>query len=144
MKYFIFIFLLTSCSFRAEQIKRQQKSCRGYYEKSIGSYIYTSVDEMPVYPGGMNALSLFFAKNMVYPPQEENKTLQTKLFLTFVIDTLGNSRVLAKASISKRNNSLIDNEVLRLTKLMLKWEPGKCNRDKVSVRLTIPFVISPQ
>lgn len=144
MKYLIFILFLTSCSFKTHQIETQQKRCTRHYEKSIDLYVYSNVDEMPLYPGGMNALSTFFLKNIVYPPLEENKVIQTKLSLTFIVDTVGNVISPGIDKKSKRDYSPLDIEALRPVKLMLKWEPGKCNGEKVPVRITFPITINPQ
>lgn len=144
MKYFIFILFLTSCGFRTHQIETQQKRCTRRYEKLMDLYVYSNVDEMPLYPGGMNSLSTFFLKHLAYPPRDENKALQTRLFLTFIVDTLGNVIAPGIDKKTKRDYSPLDMEALRLAKLMLKWEPGKCNGEKVPVRVTFPIMISPQ
>lgn len=144
MKYLLFIFLLASFGFKTSQFETLQGDCVRYYDKSVGSYVYTQVDEMPVYPGGMNSLFSFFKKNMTYPQLKKDEVLQTKVLITFVVDTLGKVRAIAIDKKDKRVYSSLDLEALRVAKLMMKWEPGKCSGLKVPVRMKFPMIISPQ
>ena len=144
MNYLLFIFLLSSFGFKASQFETSQGGCVRHYDKSVGSYVYTQVDEMPVYPGGMNSLFSFFKKNITYPQLKKDEVLQTKVLITFVVDTLGKVHAIAIDKKYKRAYSSLDIEALRVAKLMMKWEPGKCSGLKVAVRMKFPMIICPQ
>lgn len=144
MKYLLIIFLLASFGFKTSQVETLQGDCVRHYDKSFDSYVYTQVDEMPVYPGGMNSLFSFFKKNMTYPKLKKGEVLQTKVLITFVVDTVGKVCALAIDKKDKRAYSSLDMEALRVAKLMMQWAPGKCSGLKVPVRMKFPMIICPQ
>ncbi len=99
--------------------------------------VYTMVDEMPEYPGGVNEMVDFNKKNIKYPKEARKKGWKGKVFLSFDINENGN---LIDARIVKSSgHEILDNEALRVVKLMPKWKPGKQNDEYVKVRITIPF-----
>jgi hypothetical protein len=50
---------------------------------------YYEAEQMPVFPGGMEALSKFIATNVTYPKDALDKKVQGKVFVQFVVDKSG-------------------------------------------------------
>jgi hypothetical protein len=50
---------------------------------------YYEPDQMPVFPGGMEAFSKFIAYNVIYPPEAKDNGFAGKVFVQFVVDTDG-------------------------------------------------------
>lgn len=142
MKYFIFTLGFITVFFNKTSLA-QQSFCQKYYDKSMRSFVYTTIDQMPEYPGGFGSFFSFFARRIKYD-DVKFESRQSKVTLVFIVDTLGcvkNASIYKKVS---KNYSKLENEYLNLLPKTLRWEPGKCNGKKVPVRLKVPFLISPQ
>lgn len=135
-KYFIFIlFLVLSVSCKTTQIGN---SCSYEIDKLSKKKVYVFVDQLPGYPGGLQAILLFFAKNLVYPRQD---TFQGNFIIAIIINKHG---VVVDAMIQgkeKKELTLAEIEIIRIAKAMPRWIAGKCNGKAVSVRITIPLFL---
>lgn len=98
--------------------------------------VYSIVDEKPVYPGGEKALREFIAENIKYPEDAKTKKISGKVYVSFVVDEKGN---VAKAKIARGVDASLDQEALRVVKLMNGWKAGKEDGKLVQVRYTIPI-----
>lgn len=94
------------------------------------------LDQKPTYPSGLPAMSTFIKSNMVYPDSALNQSIQGKVLVKFVIDTTGS---VAEATIVTSVHPLLDNEALRVVRLMNGWTPGKMKGHKVPVYYTLPI-----
>ena len=61
-------------------------------EAPLDEKVYTSVEEMPEYPGGLEAMYQFLGDNILYPEQAKKANVQGKVFLSFVISSTGKIR----------------------------------------------------
>ncbi|WP_321309021.1 TonB family protein [Marinifilum fragile] len=101
-----------------------------------GKKAYTTVDDMPNFPGGHLEIQKFLARNTVYPKEAQEKGEQGSVFVSFVIDKEGNvsdSRVVRGVAPS------LDKEAMRVVNLMPQWEPGKKDGKPVNVMYTVPI-----
>jgi hypothetical protein len=73
--------------------KSPANNLMGGPEKAEISQAYYQVDEMPVFPGGMEAFSQFIATNITYPADAMENKVQGKVFVQFIVDQ--NGKVLA-------------------------------------------------
>lgn len=98
--------------------------------------VYSSLQQMPVYPGGETALLTTIAKNLKYPKKAFNEGKQGKVYVKMVITSDGEvkSPVIIR-SLSKE----CDAEALRVVKLLPKWIPGKQNGKNAAVNYIIPI-----
>lgn len=99
--------------------------------------IFMICEKMPEFPGGELELRKFIAKNVIYPEDAKAKKQQGKVYVKFVIDTEGNVRDVELA----RGTGIesIDNEAIRVVKLLPKWEPGMQRGEAVNVSYTVPI-----
>ena len=93
-------------------------------------------DQMPEFPGGQEALMKFIADNVKYPAECEEKSIEGRVLVRFVIDEQGN---VTNPIVVKPVDSLLDAEALRVIKLMPKWAPGQNEGKAVAVNYTVPF-----
>ena len=98
--------------------------------------IYLTADEMPAFPGGAAALSEFYKKYLNYPEAALNRSVSGKVYVTFVVDDKGR---LHDPRVVKGLGSGLDEEAVRLVRLMPWWVPGKLHGAPVWVSLTIPI-----
>ena len=101
-----------------------------------GEPVYVTVDTMPEYRGGRNAMLQYLINNVEYPKRDLMAGLQGKVVSSFVIDKNGDVR---DVRIIVPVSPEIDRETVKLIKLMPKWKPGKLNGNTVNVRLTVPL-----
>lgn len=77
----------------------------------------------PQFPGGMSALMRFINQHLRYPQEALKNQIQGKVFMSFVIDTLGYGH---EATIMRGLGYGCDEEALRITQLInqIAWKPG--------------------
>ncbi len=103
--------------------------------------IYTIVEQMPTYPGGDTEMTKFIASNFKYPEEYKDKGFSGSVYVTFVVGkegTISDAKVLRGIS----GAPLLDQEALRVVKLMPKWAPGKQMGKPVPVQYSLPIKIS--
>jgi protein TonB len=100
------------------------------------SGVYRTVDEMPAYPGGKDALRNFISQNVKYPDKAKKQGVQGKVFVSFVINKKGEVR---NAKIERGVSPEIDKEAIRVIKSMPKWTPGKEKGKPAKVQFTVPI-----
>lgn len=127
------------------------------------------VEEMPEFPGGMQAMMKFIVENLKYPQAAIDCGFQTRALVKFVVEKDGTvsdvrclktSAEMAEKSITvtafgdpKKKEmteeekqklleaaNAINEEAMRVVKLMPKWKPGKQRGKNVRVEYTIPIM----
>jgi len=98
--------------------------------------VYTEVEEMPEYPGGINALMSEIASAINYPDEAKKNGIQGKVFVSFVVDEQGK---VTNAKIERGVNPALDAESLRVVNNLKTWKPGKEKGKAVKVAYTIPI-----
>jgi periplasmic protein TonB len=97
---------------------------------------YLNVDEMPVFPGGDEALLKFIAENTHYPEQAKANSIQGRVIVRFMVKADG---TVSDVSIMKSIDPLLDNESIRVVSLLPKFTPGKLNGVSVPVWYMVPI-----
>lgn len=90
-----------------------------------------------MFPGGVNELSAYFAKNIKYPLVAEENDIQGRVLVTCVIDHDGS---VTNVKVLEGVDPSLNKEAIRVVRAMPKWVPGKINGKTVRVRYTIPVV----
>jgi len=97
----------------------------------------SSIDVYPRFPGGDESRLFFLRKNIRYPEQAIKNQVQGVVLLIFVIETDGS---VSNIEVNKRIGGGCDEESIRVTRLMPRWEPGKRNGKAVRVLVRMPIV----
>jgi TonB family protein len=98
--------------------------------------VFGSVEQMPVFKGGTDALMKFIATSF-HRPTEAPETLEGRIFVKFMITETG---VVRDVQIAKGLHPALDAEAVRVVKLLDgKFTPGQQNNRPVPVGYTIPF-----
>ena len=97
--------------------------------------IFTVVEQMPSFPGGMGALMQYLSKNIKYPPFAEENNIQGRVICTFVVERDGS---VTDIHIAKGVDPSLDKEAIRVVSGMPKWIPGRQNGQSVRVKYTLP------
>ena len=83
--------------------------------------LMTALQALPSFPGGDLARLNFLRYNISYPEEEKKKAIQGVVIVTFTVEKDGS---LSNIKISKGVSPAIDEEALRVVKLMPRWYPG--------------------
>ena len=93
-------------------------------------------DEMPEFPGGIQALIQYLTNTVKYPEESESKGEQGRVICTFVVEADGK---VSNTMIAKGVTPALDKEAERVVRSMPKWTPGKMNGQNVRVKYTLPL-----
>jgi periplasmic protein TonB len=96
--------------------------------------IYTYVEEMPLFPGGVEAMTNFIYDNLRYPAGESD--ISGKIHISFIVTSVGG---IADVKIVKGLSPGLNGEAVRVVASMPKWTPGKQNGKPVAVKICIPI-----
>jgi len=98
--------------------------------------VFTSVEQVPGFPGGITAFGQFLAKNLRYPADSRKKGIQGRVIITFVVEKDGS---ITDVRIARGIAADIDQEAIRVLELSPKWVPGIQNGYPVRVAYTVPI-----
>lgn len=98
--------------------------------------VFQVVEEMPSYPGGMNECLKFLASNIKYPVDAHKAGIQGRVIAQFVVKSDGS---IDQVEIVRSISPSLDNEAIRVVKMMPKWIPGKQRGKTVNVKYTLPI-----
>ena len=98
--------------------------------------VYQIVEEMPVFPGGEQAMMKFVAENINYPQEAKDKEIAGRVFVSFVVEKDGS---VDEVKVMRGIGGGCDEEVVRVVKAMPKWKPGKQEGKPVRVNYMMPF-----
>ena len=98
--------------------------------------VFTVVEEMPRFPGGMEECQKFLAKNLNYPVELQKAKVEGRVIAQFVV---GKDGSISNVSIVRGVHPELDAEALRVINMMPKWIPGKQRGQNVAVKFTIPI-----
>jgi protein TonB len=101
--------------------------------------IFVIVEVQPEYPGGDEARIQFLKENLVYPKLAREMNLEGKVWVGFVVEPDGR---LTNFSIVRGVAPVLDDEALRVAKMMPKWTPGKQRGKNVRVSFNLPITFT--
>ena len=108
---------------------------------------FIELEKEPEYPGGEFKLLKFIEINLNKSIVSDSTLVEGKVIVSFSVDTIGN---VSNFNLIRTYNHDVDNEFLRVLKLMPKWKPGelwsgnkndsfKKTKCKYTMPLKIPF-----
>jgi TonB family protein len=103
--------------------------------------VYDVADQLPEFPGGVEKLLEFLIENIKYPEEAIEREIEGRVICRFVV---GKDGIVRDIEVLKGVDPLLDDEAVRVIRLMPKWEPGmmKLKGEFVNVRYTLPVVFS--
>ncbi|MEG0888049.1 MAG: M56 family metallopeptidase [Bacteroides sp.] len=98
--------------------------------------VFEVVEEMPQYPGGINALMEYLGKSIKYPVEAQKSNIQGRVIVSMIVDETG--KVTHPHIVNSVSPSL-DAEAIRVVSRMPQWVPGKQRGETVRVRYSLPI-----
>ena len=105
-------------------------------EKDSTVYNFVSMENPPMYPGGMASFYKFLGESMKYPVEALVNNIQGSVLVSFTIEKDG---TLTDAKVDRKLGYGTDEEALKVLKLSKKWNPGMLNGKPVRVKYNIPI-----
>jgi protein TonB len=98
--------------------------------------VFTIVEQPASYPGGDDKMRQFLRDEIKYPAIAREAGIQGTVYLTF---TCGKDGSIRDVTVTRGVIQVIDDEAVRVVKLMPKWLPGRQRGQAVTTRFTIPI-----
>lgn len=108
-----------------------------YKPKDVNAvYEVWETDRIPLFPGGQDGLMKYLSDNVKYPKVAEDRGIQGRVILQFVIDKKGKT---TDIKVVTSVDPELDAEAVRAVKAMPRWEPGLVGDKKVKVKYILPL-----
>jgi len=101
--------------------------------------VYTRVEKVPEFPGGLAEFGRFLSMNIKYPQDAVKNHIQGRVYLTFVVETDGK---LSDIKVLKGIGGGCDEEAVRVLTLSPNWTPGIQNGKPVRIAFGVPISFS--
>lgn len=101
--------------------------------------VFTSIVQMPAFPGGEMEMIKFLAQNVNFPRMSKELGITGIVYVEFIVNTEGN---LTNIKIAKGVSSDIDKEALRVVQMMPKWIPGMQKNTAVPIEICLPIMFT--
>ncbi len=117
-------------------VQQAQKSVKPIKDSINNDEVFQIVEDMPLFPGGEDALRKWIAENVKYPVSAAENGIQGKVYVTFVV---GKDGSVGLARVVRAVDPSLDAEALRVVNALPKWKPGFQKGKAVAVAYTIPI-----
>ena len=130
MKKLILLLLMAGCCLMTANAQKTVVS-------QTDQKVFDTVEQMPEYPGGMQAMIAFLQTNMKYPEDAAKQKVEGRVMVQFVVETDGS---VSDVHVAKQVFPSLDAEAIRVVQAMPKWMPGKEKGKVVRVKYNLPIV----
>lgn len=103
--------------------------------------VFTSVEQMPQFPGGDAALMKYLSQHLQYPAMAAENGTQGKVIVQFVVTKTGK---VGEVKVVRSLSADCDNEAKRVVKSLPNFTPGRQNGQAVNVWYTLPVTFKLQ
>lgn len=83
--------------------------------------VMRTVEQIPEFPGGIVQFMKWLTRNLRYPPQAQQQKIQGKVVVSFIVNKDGS---ISSPTVVKSVDPMLDNEAMRVVKMMPRWKPG--------------------
>ena len=97
------------------------------------------VEDLPQFPGGASGFMKWLTKNLKYPATAQKKQVRGKVVAQFIVNTDGS---VSDLELTEHLEAACDREVLRVLRMMPKWQAGVMNAKPCRTKVCIPIVFN--
>jgi TonB family protein len=101
--------------------------------------VFTVVEDMPKYMGGVNELYKFLGNNIKYPQEAKTAGISGHVFVSFIVEKDGE---VTNVKVLRGIGHGCDKEAIRVVESMPNWVPGKQSGKNVRVAYNLPIKYS--
>ncbi|MCC6187303.1 MAG: energy transducer TonB [Chitinophagaceae bacterium] len=95
------------------------------------------VEQMPEFIGGEKGLYKFIAENVRYPDSATKYGIEGQVKVKFIVDEKGH--IISATTTNTSFGYGLEEEAVRVVKMLPRWKPGKNNGKPVKVYYQIPI-----
>ena len=95
------------------------------------------VEDLPQFPGGASEFMKWLTRNLKYPVSAQNKKIKGRVVAQFIVNTDGS---VSDLELTEHLEAACDREVLRVLRMMPKWQAGVMNAKPCRTKVCIPIV----
>lgn len=97
------------------------------------------VEELPEFPGGMSNFMTWLTNALNYPSVARSKKIQGQVLVSFVVEKDGTT---THHKLEKSSNEMLNQEALRVVRMMPKWKPGRDHGKTCRAVVAVPIVFA--
>ena len=97
------------------------------------------VEDLPQFPGGAAEFMKWLTKNLKYPVTAQKRKVKGRVVAQFIVNTDGS---VSDLELTEKLETSCDNEVLRVLRMMPKWQAGMMNAKPCRTKVCIPIVFN--
>ena len=97
------------------------------------------VEDLPQFPGGAAEFMKWLTKNLKYPVSAQKRKVKGRVVAQFIVNTDG---TVSDLELTEHLESSCDQEVLRVLRMMPKWQAGMMNAKPCRTKVCIPIVFN--
>jgi TonB family protein len=98
--------------------------------------VFMVVEEMPEFPGGVDAMNRYLVRNIKYPLIAQENGIQGRVICQFVVNSDGK---IVDVQVVRGVEASLDKEAVRVIQSMPAWTPGRQGGKNVRVKYTLPI-----
>ena len=102
-------------------------------------YEISLLESKPEFPGGNKEMYKFLKNNLVYPELERQMGIQGRVVVSFVVNLDGS---ITDIQVIKGVTPNLNEETIRVIRIMPKWVPGRQRDHNVSTRISLPILFT--
>lgn len=97
-----------------------------------------SAADVPMFPGGEDALATYITENLKYPPLARDHGIEGNVSLSFIVEADGS---ISSIKIDRMIDPDLEAEAIRIVKFMPAWEPATPQGTAVAApaHIVVPF-----
>jgi len=99
--------------------------------------VFNEVEQNAEYPEGMEAFGKYLQENLKYPASAQKANHAGKAYIQFIVNTDGSA--IEFEVLKSTHDKDLDDEALRVMKIVPKWTPGKHGGKIVRSRFIVPI-----
>ncbi len=138
------LFAIQSCQDQAEPtvepateaIAEPAAEAPSAYVEKVEGEVFNMVDDLPLFEGGEQGRIAFLQQNLRYPKSARDAGEQGTVFVSFVISSEGE---IADVKVLRGVSKAIDEEAVRVVKMMPRWTPAKLDGEPVNIQFNMPI-----
>lgn len=97
------------------------------------------VEDLPQFPGGAAEFMKWLTKNLKYPAVAQKRNIKGRVVAQFIVNTDGS---VSDLELTEHLEASCDKEVLRVLRMMPKWQAGMMNAKPCRTKVCIPIVFN--
>ncbi len=130
------LFVVFACSEDRQQTTTET-TAQSATESQTEGEVFTVVEELPQYPGGVDAFYKYVISEIKYPKEARLGGIEGRVDVQFVVERDGS---LSDVKVSKGIGAGCDNEAVRVVQHAASFKPGTQRGKPVRVRMILPII----